>query len=52
MSIRLILETVKDFLDTSVFAWFVEPYQLFSLAPYSNLVYAWIVAAIVSGVSS
>jgi hypothetical protein len=48
MSIRLLLETVKDFLDTSVFAWFVEPYQLFSLSPYSNLVYAWIVAAIVT----
>ena len=49
MSIRLILETAKDFLDTSVFAWFVEPYQLFSLATYSNLVYALIVAAIVAG---
>ena len=48
MSIRLILETVKDFLDTSVFAWFVEPYQLFSLATYSNLVYALLVAAIVA----
>ena len=48
MSIRLILETVKDFLDTSVFAWFVEPYQLFSLATYSNLIYALIVAAIVA----
>jgi hypothetical protein len=48
MSIRLILETVKDFLDTSVFAWFVEPYHQFSLAPYSNLVFALIVAAIVA----
>ena len=48
MSIRLILETVKDFLDTSVFAWFVEPYHLFSLAPYSNLVVALLVAAIVA----
>lgn len=49
MSIRLILETAKDFLDTSVFAWFVEPYQLFSLATYSNLVFALLVAALVSG---
>jgi hypothetical protein len=48
MSIRLLLETVKDFLDTAVFAWFVEPYQLLSLATYSNLVYALIVAAIVA----
>lgn len=48
MSIRLILETAKDFLDTSVFAWFVEPYHQFSLAPYSNLVFALIVAAIVA----
>ena len=48
MSIRLLLETVKDFLDTSIFAWFVEPYHLFSIAPYSNLVYALIVAAIVA----
>ena len=48
MSIRLILETIKDFLDTSVFAWFVEPYHQFSLAPYSNLVVALIVAALVA----
>lgn len=48
MSIRLILETAKDFLDTSVFAWFVEPYQLFSLATYSNLVFAIIIAGVVA----
>jgi type IV secretory pathway VirB2 component (pilin) len=48
MSIRLILETLKDFLDTSVFAWFVQPYHLFSEAPYSNLIFALIVAAIVA----
>lgn len=48
MSIRLILETVKDFLDTSIFAWFVEPYQLFSSAPYSNLIYAFLIAGTVS----
>jgi hypothetical protein len=48
MSIRLILETVKDFLDTTVFAWFVEPYQLFSLATYSNLVSALVVGGIVA----
>lgn len=48
MSIRLILETVKDFLDTSVFAWFVEAYHLFSIAQYSNLVFALFVAGVVA----
>ena len=32
MSIRFILETVKDFLDTSIFAWVVETYHQFSVA--------------------
>ena len=49
MSIRVILETAKDFLDTSVFAWFVEPYQLFSLATYSNLIFALLIAGVVAG---
>ena len=49
MSIRLVLETAKDFLDTSIFAWFVEPYQLFSLATYSNLVFALLIAVLVAG---
>ena len=48
MSIRLILETAKDFLDTSVFAWFVEPYHLFSIASYSNLVFALVIAALIA----
>lgn len=48
MSIRLILETVKDFLDTSIFAWFVQPYQLFSVASYSNLIYALLIAGTVA----
>jgi hypothetical protein len=47
MSIRLLLETGKDFLDTSVFAWFVETYHLFSIAPYSNLIFALVIAGIV-----
>ncbi|HLO16597.1 MAG TPA: hypothetical protein VK206_17320 [Anaerolineales bacterium] len=46
MVIRLIVETAKDFLDTSIFAWFVQPYQLFSTASYSNLGYALLFAAI------
>jgi hypothetical protein len=48
MSIRLLMETAKDFLDTSIFAWFVQPYQLFSLAPYANLTYALLIAGIVA----
>jgi len=48
MSIRLIIETAKDFLDTSIFAWFVQPYQLFSLARYRILGYALLIAGIVA----
>jgi len=47
MLVRLILETGKDFLDASIFAWFVGPYQLFSVALYSNLAYALLIAGIV-----
>ncbi len=47
MSIRVLLETAKDFVDTSIFAWFVQPYQFFSYATYSNLSYALLIAAIV-----
>lgn len=48
MSIRLFVETIKDFLDTSIFAWFVQPYQLFSTAPYSNLGFAFLIAGIIA----
>jgi len=48
MSVRLIIETAKDFLDTSIFAWFVQPYQLFSTAPYADLGYALLIAGIVA----
>jgi hypothetical protein len=48
MAVRSILETVKDFLDTSLFAWFVEPYQLSSTAPYSNLIYALFIALVIA----
>ena len=47
MSIRLILESVKDFLDTSIFAWFIESYHQFSLAPYANLLFSLLIAGIV-----
>ena len=48
MSLRLIAETARDFLDTAIFAWFVQPYQLISRAPYSNLAYALLIAGIVT----
>ena len=47
MFIRLILETAKDFLDTTVFAWFAMPYQLIASALYSNLGFAFLMAGIV-----
>ena len=49
MSIRLIAETAKDFLNTSAFAWFVMPYQLISSAQYSNLGIAILIAGSVVG---
>ncbi len=49
MSLRLILETVKDFLDTSIFAWFVSPYTFISATRYSNLGTAVLVAGLVIG---
>ncbi len=47
MSMRLILETVKDFLDTSIFAWFTMPYNLISATRYSHLGTAVFVAGLV-----
>ncbi|HSG43565.1 MAG TPA: hypothetical protein VLA72_10470, partial [Anaerolineales bacterium] len=47
MSIRLILETAKDFLDVTIFAWFVQPYQLFSSSRYSDLANALLITVIV-----
>jgi hypothetical protein len=49
MSLRLIFQTIKDFLDTSIFAWFVSPYQLISSAAYSDLTVAILIAALVIG---
>ena len=46
-SLRLIIETAKDFLDVTVFAWFVKPYQSFFSATYSNLAVALFTAVIV-----
>lgn len=47
MSLRLIFESLKDFLDTTLFAWFVQPFYLFTYAGYVNLCLALLVAAVV-----
>lgn len=49
MSLRLVFESAKDFLDTTVFAWFVRPYHAFSSAEYSNLALALLMGGIVIG---
>lgn len=47
MSLRLVFETTKDFIDTSIFAWFVRPHYLFGNAQYSNLAGALLVGGVV-----
>ena len=47
MSLRLIFQAFKDFLDTSIFAWFASPYQLISSAAYSDFTIAVLIAALV-----
>ncbi|MCG2787561.1 MAG: hypothetical protein L6461_20935 [Anaerolineae bacterium] len=49
MSVRLIFESIKDFLDTAFFAWFVQPFHLFATAEYTDLVVAFLIAGIVIG---
>jgi hypothetical protein len=47
MSLRLIFESLKDFLDTTLFAWFVQPFHLYTNAGYANLAMALLVAVVV-----
>lgn len=47
MSVRLVFETAKDFLDAAVFAWFVKPYSLLASTTYSNLGRALLITGIV-----
>ena len=49
MSLRLVFESAKDFLDTTIFAWFVKAYHSFSGAEYSNLALALLIAGIITG---
>src|SRR4030095_13097073 len=49
MSLRLIFESWKDFLDTTLFAWFVQPFHLYSGAEYPGLFLSFAIAGIVIG---
>jgi uncharacterized membrane protein YidH (DUF202 family) len=49
MSLRLVVETFKDLLNTTFFAWFVQPFHLFAGAEYSDFFLALLVAAVVIG---
>jgi hypothetical protein len=50
-SLRLIFESLKDFLDTTLFAWFVQPYHLLASANYADLFRAFLIAGIVIGLA-
>jgi hypothetical protein len=45
MVLRLIFQTVKDFLSASVFAWFVQPHKLLSISGFSQILKAFLVGA-------
>jgi hypothetical protein len=47
MLLRVIFDTFKDFLDTTVFAWFVQPFRLYTGAAYTNLILAILGAGLV-----
>lgn len=49
MSLRLMFETLKDFLDTTLFAWFVQPFHLYASVNYSNLFLSLLAAGVVIG---
>jgi hypothetical protein len=49
MSLRLVFETIKDFLDTTLFAWLAQPFHLFAQAQYADLFLAFFMAGIVIG---
>jgi hypothetical protein len=49
MSLRLSFESFKDFLDTTLFAWFVQPFSLIAQADYVDLLLAILGAGIVIG---
>ncbi len=51
MSLRLIFESWKDFLDTTLFAWFVQPFQLYASAEYIGIFVSFLVAGIVIGLA-
>ena len=47
MSLRLFFESLKDFWDTVLFAWFIQPYNLITSAKYIDLFMAMLMASII-----
>ena len=50
MSLRLLFETIKDFLDTLFFAWFVQPFHMLAAANYADIALAFLMAGVVIGI--
>lgn len=51
MALRLVFQTIKDFFSTTVFAWAVQAYQLFTRATYLEMVIALLFAAVVTALA-
>ncbi len=51
MSLRLVFESFKDFLNATLFAWFVQPFHLIASADYTSLVLGIGIAGIVIGLT-
>ncbi len=49
MSLRLVFESIKDFLDTAFFAWFVQPFRYFATSEYAELIFAFLISGLVIG---
>ncbi len=46
MIMRLVFQTIKDFLSASLFSWFVQPYKLLSTARNGQILIAFIIGAV------
>jgi len=49
MSLRLFFESLKDFLEATFFAWFVQPFHQFAASNYTDLIVSFLVAGVVIG---
>jgi hypothetical protein len=49
MGLRLVFQTLTDFLDLNIFAWFVHPYFLISRSEYSELAWALLSGILAAG---